>query len=502
MLIFNSLVMLNRKKIYYFLLIGVGLSSCGKDFLNLNPETALNGENFYRNESEINQAVNGAYNKLVDIGRVNLWIFGEMRSDNTTYQYNSTDRGHEHREFVDQFLVSATGESLWQFWEQSYQGIARSNDVLGNIDKISMSDDKKRQYIGEVKFLRAFYYFNLVRQYGGVPLKTISTRSPEEANSEGRATEEDVYALIVSDLQESASNLAGIIYGSIDKGRVTEGAARTMLAKVYLTQKKYDLAETELRKVTNLGYQLHKDYAANFDPKTKNGIESIFEIQYLGSNAALFSDFMYRFAPHNSGSAVTNDPQSNLAVESGWNIPTNDLISLYEQDDLRKDKSIGYYNYTNTSGQNVSVPYVKKYNFGFVERGRTDVNFPILRYSDVLLMLSECINELSGPTAEAISLLDQVRSRAGLDNANISSKEQLRNAIWNERRVELAFENHRWYDLVRTGDAVNIMKSHGLEEKSSGGHIPLNAYNVTQNNLLLPIPQKEVDLNNLQQNPL
>lgn len=493
--------MLKRKSIYYILFLSLGMSSCGKDFLNLNPETYINGENFFRNETELNQAVNGAYNQLVEIGRVNLWIFGEMRSDNTTFQYNNTDRGHEHREFVDEFLVSATGESLWQFWQQSYRGISRSNDVLENIDKIVLSDNKRKQFVGEVKFLRAFHYFNLVRQYGSVPLRKASTLSPNEAKTEQRASVEELYNFIIDDLKDAAVNLSGIQYGAIDIGRVTEGAARTMLAKVYLTQKKYDLAGTELRKVTQMGYQLHSDYAKNFNPNDKNGVESIFEIQYLGSNVGLFSDFMYRFAPHNSGSAVTNDPQSHLAVESGWNIPTKDLIRLYEANDLRKDKSIGSFTYSIPGGQTQTIPYIKKYNFGFVERGRTDVNFPVLRYADVLLMLSECINELSGPTNEALSLLNQVRSRAGLATFSTVSKEEMTTAIDKERRVELAFENHRWYDLVRSGKAVAVMRAHGVEEKSLATYLSPNSYNVTENNLILPIPQKEIDLNGFQQNP-
>ncbi|WP_333886197.1 RagB/SusD family nutrient uptake outer membrane protein [Sphingobacterium siyangense] len=487
----------------------ISLSSCGKDFLNLNPETYVNGETFYKDESELEQAVTGAYNVLVDEGRVSLWLFGEMRSDNTTYQNNTTDRGHENREFIDQFLVNATAEPILLFWQQSYTGISRSNTVLENLERIQLSEVKNKQFSGEVRFLRAYHYFNLVRQFGGVPLRLESTKSPTEALSNGRASVEDIYNIIIEDLSSAAESLKGIVYSTSDKGRITEGAARTLLAKVYLTLKKYDEAIVQLRQVVQLGYGLNADYSKNFNPAFKNGTESIFEIQYLGSNASLFSDFMYRFAPYISGSAVTGDPQSPLAVESGWNIPTQDLIDSYEENDNRFDYSLAL-GYKNSEGTTVNVPYVKKYNYGFVERGRTNVNFPVLRYSDVLLMLAECLNEKGFQSGEAFNLLNQVRQRAGLKDKTIGNsdpslsvdnQQEFRDAIFQERKIEFAFENQRWYDLLRTGKAVTIMNVHGAREKLKATYIPANAYQLNENKLLLPIPQKEVNLDGLTQNP-
>lgn len=489
-------------KLYVSLASIVLLSACSKDFLSLNPETYVNAENFYRNESELKQAVNGSYSTLQGLGKINYWLFGEMRSDNTTYQNNTTDRGHEAREFIDQFLTSATAEPISQFWQASYQGISRSNEVLNKMEGVALADNIKKQYIGEVKFLRAFHYFNLVRQFGGVPLKKVATSSPDLALSQGRATIADTYAFIIEDLSEAVEGLKGIRYAAQDQGRVTEGAARALLGKVYLTLKQYDKAVEQLKVVTNLGYSLHADYMKNFAPGSKNGVESIFEIQYLGSNPALASDFMYRFAPYNSGFVITQDPSVQLAVESGWNIPTKDLIESYENGDIRKSASLAE-RFTNANQQVVNVPYIKKFNHGFVTSWQTDVNFPILRYADVLLMLAEGLNELAfSPSGEASIYLNAVRRRAGLSDKTTTSQQEFRAAIMQERRVELAFENHRWYDLVRWGTAIEVMKAHGVREKARGTYIPANAYIITNNNLLLPIPQKEVNLDKLTQNPL
>jgi len=492
------------KYIYVPVIAGLLTTGCGKDFLDLNPEATINGDAFYKNETEIKQAVNAAYNVLQDLGRESYWIFGEMRSDNTAFQYNTADRGREQWEFVDEFLVGATAECISNFWRNSYTGISRCNDVLTYITGVEMTDDARNQYTGEVEFLRAFHYFNLVRQFGGVPLRLEAVQSPDAALSEGRATADEVYTAIIADLADAAEKLPPNYTGA-DLGRATEGAARTLLAKVYLTQKKYTEALAELRKVTALGYHLLPDYAAVFDPGNKNHAESIFEIQYLGAQTGLFSNFMYTFAPYTSGSSVTGDTKTGInGSGSGWNIPTQDMIAAYEAGDKRKAVSLAE-GYTGSDGVFVNIPYVKKYNHGFVEVGRTNDNFPVLRYADVLLMMAECLNEQGFvANGEAFDLLNQVRERAGLPARtaqDLPTQAAFRDAVFHERQVELAFENHRWYDLLRTGNAVAIMNAHGAREKQQHAYIPSNAYQVTSNRLLLPIPQTDVNLDNLEQNP-
>jgi starch-binding outer membrane protein, SusD/RagB family len=493
-------------KIKYMLVIGALLAGgCKKSFLDLNPETIINGSAFYKTETEIQQAVNGAYSILQPLANESYWIFGEMRSDNTWFQYNTADRGREQWEFVDEFLVPATAECISNFWKNSYIGISRCNDVLDNVPNVTgWTDAARDQYKGEVEFLRAFHYFNLVRQFGGVPLRLTSTQSPDAATSKGRATADEVYAAIIADLKDAAAILPASYSGS-NVGRATKGAASTLLAKVYMTQLNYTEALTELRKVQALGYSLLPNYADVFDPNKKNGAESIFEIQYLGSQSGLYSTFMYLFAPYTSGSSVTGDTKTAInGSGSGWNIPTHNIIDAYEAGDKRKDLSMAD-GYTDATGTFVNIPYVKKYNHGFTDVGRTNDNFPVLRYADVMLMIAECLNETAYTAdGEAFQLLNAVRARAGLvakTGATLATQAAFRDAIFQERRIELAFENHRWYDLVRSGKAVEVMNAHGIAQKAISTLIPANGYQLTQNKLLLPIPQTDVNLDNLTQNP-
>ncbi len=485
------------------ILIGLTTAGCKKSFLDQAPESSIPGSNFYKSETDIKQAVNGAYSTLMDMGRISYWIFGELRSDNTTYQNNTSDRGYEQREFIDQFLVGATAEPIQTYWQENYTGISRCNEILDRIVDVEMDAEKKNQYEGEARFLRSFHYFNLVRQFGGVPLRLSSTKSPADATSGGRAAEADVYAQIILDLK-SASEKLPQQYAAADAGRVTKGAALTLLAKVYMTQKNFAEALTTLRSVQTLGYSLLANYEDVFKPTNKNSTESIFEIQYLGAQPGLSSNFMYIFAPYTSGTAVTNDPGSPLGGSSGWNIPTQDMINAYEAGDVRKAASLAE-GFTNASGTFVNIPYIKKYNHGFVERGRTDDNFPVMRYADVLLMIAECLNEQGyAPNGEAFTLLNQIRSRAKLPAktaTTVTSQQAFRDAVLQERRVELAFENHRWYDLVRTGRAVSVMAEHGKREIAQKAYIPAGSYVLSENKLLLPIPQREINLDNLTQNP-
>lgn len=494
---------MNIKYIFIPLVAGLLVSGCKKSFLDLNPETIINGNAFYKTETELKQAVNGAYSILQPLSNESYWIFGEMRSDDSWFQYNNEDRGREQWEFVDEFLVPATAECISNFWKNSYIGISRCNDVLDNIANVKqMTDDARNQYTGEAEFLRAFHYFNLVRQFGGVPLRLTAVQSPDGAQSKGRATVDEVYTAIVNDLKDAAEKLPASYTGT-NVGRATKGAASALLGKVYLTQKNYEAALTELRKVQ--GYSLLPSYADNFDPNKKNGPESIFEIQYLGSQTGLFSTFMYTFAPYTSGSYVTGDVKTSIhGSGSGWNIPTPDMIRSYEANDKRKAVSMGD-GFKDADSNFVAIPYVKKFNHGFTDVGRTNDNFPVLRYADVLLMIAECLNEAAYTAdGEAFDALNQVRVRAGLipvTAANITSQDAFREAVFKERRVELAFENHRWYDLVRSDKAVAVMTAHGAEQKTLSTKIPANAYQLNTNKLLLPLPQTDVNLDNLTQNP-
>ncbi|MDG3581209.1 RagB/SusD family nutrient uptake outer membrane protein [Galbibacter pacificus] len=483
--------------------------SCSDDYLELEPQTNLNEKSFFKTPTQIEQAVNGAYVPLRNLTNLEYWVFAEMRSDNTTFQFYQADRGLENRGLVDYFLTDASHDlSMGGLWNGSYDGIARCNAVLENIDKIEgLTASKKNQFIGEVKFLRAFYYYNLVLQFGGVPLELSTTQDPGEANSDGRASKDAIYESVIADLMD-AENLLPKTYGDIDRGRATSGAAKTLLAKVYMIQKKYTEALTVLKGIT--GYSLvtgsDESYKDVFNPNNKGNTEIIFAVQYLGSEEGQGSNFMYQFAPNNSGNIVTGDPQMlNLNSGSGWNTPTQDMIRAYEEGDLRKDISMQE-GFVDNDGNFVNQPYVSKYNFGFDLSGSTSVNFPTFRYADVLLMMAECLNEQAYvANGEAFDLVNQIRERAGLEDLTVvdaGNQEAFRNAVFHERRIELAFENHRWYDLIRSGNAVEVMNAHGEEEQTLRADIiPAGAYNVSENKLLLPIPQRAVTLDGLEQNP-
>jgi hypothetical protein len=247
-----------------------------------------------------------------------------------------------------------------------------------------------------------------------------------------------------------------------------------------------------LEEIRGLGYALQPDYASIFAPDNKNNSESIFEIQYsfaLGQG----SNFVSRFVPFNSGTDILGS-SGPAGSRAGQNQPTQDLIDLYDPNDPRFQHNISFYD--TGSGQ---VPWMSKYDFGFEDDGVQDINLPMFRYADALLMLAECRNEAFGFDQAAIGLLNQVRLRAGIAPKIVRDAQELREAIAVERRLELAFENHRWFDLVRTGRAVEVMTAHGEKQKAEKPTVPPEAY--TNIRILFGIPLREVEEFGFEQNP-
>ncbi|GAA4317036.1 RagB/SusD family nutrient uptake outer membrane protein [Mucilaginibacter gynuensis] len=484
-------------------------SSCKKSFLDLSDPTKKNADQFYKTEEQIKQAVSGAYSSLQD--HVNSqYIFAEMSSDNTTIQLNPSDRGQNDRvEAFEFWNLTATNVNIADLYNQSYNALYNVNFALSRIDGVAgMSDQKKAQYKGELQFIRAYYYFNLVRYFGPVVLITEPLATSSDAFKTTRSSEADVYAQIVKDLTGASANLpAKSEYAGDDIGRASKGSALGLLGKVYLTLKDYPKAEATLRQVLGLGYSLVPVYANVFDINNKNNSESLFEVQYQGGNAlGEWSSFIYIFAPRNSAGAVTGFSTSN---PQGWNIPTKNLIGEFEAGDERKSVALKE-GYTNAAGTFVPIPFVNKYNHPHTIEGRTDDNWPVLRYSDVLLMLAEAINEQNGP-GNAYTYINQVRKRAGLGEISGLSQEAFRTAIRHERRVELAFENDRWFDLKRAytnAQMVTLLNAHGQAEKASPtvdrGGVPFigNDYKFDGYEALYPIPDRQLFLDkNLTQNP-
>ena len=500
-------------KILYSLivLIIVSTTSCKKDFLVLYPEGQMNEGNFYKTTTDFQQAVVGAYVPMRDIANY-AYFMEEMRSDNTEYDYNSKDRGGAAYEQFADFLDDSSNPILVNVWMAAYKGIQRTNiiiDRIAGIPSTTIVDADRNQIIGEAKALRAHYYFELVRLYGGVPLYLHEVKDNSSAFV-NRSSVDDVYTQIIADYTDALSLLAPPAKFP-QSGAVTKGMVATELGLVYLTLKDYAKATPLLQSVTQMGYALLPNYADVFKLANKNSKESIFEIQYKAGSDGQSSSFIYKFIP------ITPNTTNILGVNynngsGGFNVPTADMIAAYEKGDVRLNASIavakGKYN-TNvdfiadsvvsilnpaTAGS-VSKCFIRKYyNKPYGLQNNTDDNWPLYRYSDVLLMLAESLNE-QGKSSEALPYLNLVRSRAGLIPATTTDQAALRTIIFHERRVELAFENHRWFDLLRTGQAISVMNAFGVLQKAKYPYILPTAYTVTNDRLVYAIPYRELQVN-------
>lgn len=508
------------RSVLYTLSIGILLlSSCKKGFLDLVPESSVTSGNFYKTESHFNQALVGAYSAVRNVkGSLSAWAMGDFRSDNTHYKYNPGNRGSFFLESIDLFLDDQFNTVTESKYNECYVGISRANTIIDRLSASALPESFKNNTIAQAKFLRALFYFELVRYYGGVPLYLTEVSNAESAYLP-RSAVAQVYAVIEKDLKDAIPLLP--VPTTTQSGRATRSSAKMLLADVYLTQKKYNLAEDELKGIVQFGvHGLLPEYASAFNPANKNSIESVFEIQYKQGSDGQASDFVYNFIPLSADiSKIVGFPETHFSG-GGFNTPTDDLIAAYGPNDKRLDASIAIAEGTGPVGNMViesvksargyvtpagkrADPFIKKYLSPHGVKFNTDNNFPIYRYSDVLLSLAEALNE-QNKSSEALPYLNVVRQRAGLLPSGELNQTALRNIILQERRLEFAFENKRWFDLVRSGRAVEVMNPHGTQLKAryaSEGYIPTLAYNVTQNKLLFPIPYRDIQIGKLEQNP-
>lgn len=487
------------------------LVSCSEDFLNKQDPTQLGEGNFYKTEAQFYQAVIGVYGQLQGIVG-NQWLFSEMITDNTTVHFNEGNRGPAaNEETFEYWYYNTSTAGVYDLYLDLYSVLGNVNLTLSKLSASENIDsDVKARFEGELRLLRGYYYFLLTQYFGDVILITEPVKNPAEAISYDRSPVSNVYAVIESDLNAAVEKLP-IDAEPASVGRFTKGAALSLYGLVSLTQKNYPKAKQLLDQVVALGkYSLLPGYADVFNPNNKNNAESILEVQFQGAagNNNESSGFIYNFYPLFTNGEVTGFPNVSGA---GFNIPTRDMINAYESGDSRKDLSLseGYINSETT--EFVPVPFIEKFHHAHAIVGRPDDNWILFRYADVLLMLAEAINEQSGPTSEAFGYVNQVRQRAGLADITGLSKEQFRAAILQERRVELAFENHRWFDLRRIlskTDLVALLNAHGAAERANPttprGSIPFSAtdYQFDEFEILFPIPARErVVKPDLAQNP-
>lgn len=458
-----------KKNIIYIFFATLTLSSCNDSFLELPSKTQLSTATFFKSENDFKQGINAAYAPLrtlyngAGLNGSGAFYMGEMRSDNSTYMYNPGFRATQNQEAIADFTNDAANTVSTLRYVTDYQIIARANQVLVPIDAVTFAEDPKNNIKGQAFFLRALAYFDLVQYFGKIPLHLIPVVNREEA-SLPLSEIEAIYTQIIKDATEAGRLLP--VKSKQEVGRATSGAAKTLLANVYVVQKKWALAETLLKEVIDSGeYSLLGDYASIYTNANKNSRESVFEVQFKEGTEGFASTFIYEFLPMpisaTQVSSIMGAGNPQALNNQGYNIPTPDLINAYEDGDKRKAASIA-----NVELNGRSYPYIKKYIQPHAQSGITGVNWPVYRYAEVVLLYAEVLNE-AGKTPDAAKFLNQVRTRAGLADTKAASQVDLRNAIIAERRVELAFENKRWLDLVRTGMAQSVMSAYGARVKAN-----------------------------------
>ena len=476
------------KNFIYILFFSVIVFGCNdEEFLNEAPVSSVSTKSYFENSNQFEVSVTAAYTNL----HAPWWLFSEMRSDNSTFQYNNTDKSGNIFWDVDRFTMGADNGLNDIIWDNAYQGIGKCNSSISHIKEADA--ENKSRYIAEAKFLRAFYYFHLVRYFGEVPLVTEPITSAAEAFEENKRTATSkIFEQIVSDLNEAKQNLPGSYLE--DKGRATEGAARTLLADVYMWQGQYGDAISELEEVQGQ-YSLLNDYSSVFDINNENNEEIIFSIQYMTGPHGLGNAFMYTFLPWNSEDEYISHGQ--VTAGTGMHVPTEDLIETFEEGDERLNMiDTSYTTQNNLATYHDSiVPFTKKFlHEGHAVKEVCGSNFPIYRYPHVLLMLAECYEREGG--GDPLTLVNQVRDRAGLSSLSSVTLDD----IIHERRLEFHCEADRWDVLVRTERAKEVMKAHGEEEQNNRVNIRENSYDPIK--ILYPIPSDVITTDpTIEQNP-
>ena len=467
------------------LALAVGTSACN-NYLDVAPQGQPTSEQFFKNQTDATLAVNSMYGKLREW---NLTAFNWLSV--TTLTSDDAEKGSVSgdAEFLNDFTffrISPAEGSVEGYWTGQYQEINLCNQVIQKVPAINMDAALKARYVGEAQFLRALMYFNLVRAFGDVPLQSKVAETPDELNP-GRSPKADVYALLVSDLTAAATALPQS-YSAADLGRATKGAALALLAKVKLYKKDYAGALAASDQVIGLGYSLAPNFYDMFRIRGENGPESIFEVQCSTLEG-------------NCDAANSQWAECQMVrPQFGWGFfnPTADLVAAFEPGDKRLLGTILARGTTTPDGDVIDpnaanprynmkayVPNSAPKTCGY---GR-DQNIRVLRLGEVLLINAEAANELN-QTSQAAGAVNKVRARAGLAPlAGSLSQDALRQAIWQERRVELALEyGDRYFDLVRTGRAATVLKTKGF---------------VAGKNELMPIPLSQITLSGgkLTQNP-
>lgn len=453
------------------------LTACN-DFLTLEPPNRINELDFYETENDFEAAMFGTYAGLQGLYSTTLLRLAELTTDNAWILWTSPSISEIEAEEID--FTSANG-FVAGVWDNTYRTIARSNNIINQLETANIDEGAIQQFRGEALFLRALNYFYLVQFFGDVPLVTNTFRSPDQVNSYDwtRNPVQEVYDLIISDLQEAATLLNNMDLG---KSRASTGAAKALLGKVYLTRGNHQQAADVLKEVIDMNeYELQEDYQTLFTNNNDELPESIFEVKYLSGMMGEGNDFTSVFAPENFDMAIF----PNNRQGSGRIVVTPDLAGSYEEGDLRRVATIRD-SLLLQDGSYDQVKYgVKFVDFQALAGDDGGINFTALRYADVLLMYAEALNEL-GNTDQALEYLNRVRERAGLEPLTGLSQTEFALVMQHERRIEFAQEGHRWFDLVRTDRLQPVMNDYF---QGNGWEFSVEDYEV-----ILPIPQNEIEI--------
>lgn len=470
------------KKTFYIIIVAVlGLFTSCNDFLTENLKGDYTSQNYYTSAESATMAVTGIYNSLYGS---TLWIFGDVASDDAVKGGNAGDQADINS--INDFTATSANGFLNTFWQSTYETIARSNNAIANIAPMTIDVTLRNRLVGEAKFLRAFSYFNLVNIYGKVPLKLQPQLSYATINV-GLSDVSTIYAQIEKDLSDAIAVLP-VSYAT-EKGRVTKGAAYGMLAKVDLYEQKYTECLANIQALEDLHqYDLVKNYADLFKAGSEDSVEVIFGIRYATTTVSMIgNNLSVWFSPATEGGYYFDAPTQSYVDAFTDKTITN-------SDDPRLDASIGrdgkpwFNNTTFSSSWSEATGYlVKKYDENTITgiaKDQSTIPYNYMRYADILLMKAEALNEAGGADAvtNAAIAVNRVRSRANLAPTTATTQSAMRTVIQNERRKELGFEFHRFFDLMRWGQAT--------AEAALGTDLKW-----TSPRFYFPLPQSELDTN-------
>lgn len=476
------------------------------DFLEEEDASNFTTDTYFTKREHAVSVVNSIYEPMTSITNSGFgggtWMMLEFATG-----LANTSLGQAQNIYLVKDLINNSDNAYGQnFWTEYYLGISRANLAIERIPDIDMDETEKQIYLGEAKFLRAYYYFGLVRMFGHIPLITSSVDLGSEQLYPEQASPEAVYDLIVSDLTDAEN--AGLSWNNIS-GRVSKGAVKTLLADVYLTMAGYPLQKTgydqlaadKAKEVIDSGeFRLFDSYDDLHNPATKNTGEFIFQTQFAANIQP--GNWQPGILPYNLGISA-------YSAQTGGIFSTNEFVNSYEEEDKRAEEKEFYFtsyslNADRTDSINLGSPYLYKL-FDIqanLESAQSDLNWTIYRYADVLLIYAEALNEAQGgPNSEAYNAINQIRNRAELPDLAGLSQGSFRNEVRIERIRELSFENKTWYDMVRWRKAYNV-ETDELEDfvGHSFSYLPSKA--LTARELLFPIPTSEIQNNDkLTQNP-